>query len=64
MTTSPPWWQVPVNKPTDGETYWVTFDRFFSKPFQASWDEAAMAWRELVYGTSYPWYVTPFYRKL
>jgi hypothetical protein len=64
MTTSPPWNQLPLDKANDGETYWVAFERMFSRPFQATWNDTDWTWRPSDGGGDLPWYLLPYYRKL
>lgn len=64
MTTSPPWQELPNDRPTDEETYWVVQYRWISTPIQAVWNDADQTWAPTSGGGDVPWYVFPWYRVL
>jgi len=64
MTLSPPWMELPDDRPNDSETYWVVQYRWVSKPTQATWDDGNQTWRPTSGGGDIPWYIYPWYRKL
>jgi hypothetical protein len=63
MTTSPPWYELPDERPNDGEEYWVVQYRWMSTPVKATWNDTDQTWRATSGGGDVPWYVFPWYRK-
>lgn len=64
MTTSPPYKELPDDRPTNAQTYWVVQYRWVSRPTRAVWNEARQTWRPAAGGGDVPWYIYPWYRQL
>lgn len=60
------WNELPDQVPADGTEYWVVFERWFGRPFLATWTDASGEWKcsSAITAPYFPWYVAPRWKPL